>query len=105
MRYALLSATVGLLIADQTMAQTSKHIEGCWRMRSVVIERAGQKVNHMGRTLWGNCCSPQTDTSQTFNGALIWPRTPARCRKEVLLRASWRILELTACRVGMLRSK
>jgi hypothetical protein len=48
MRYVLLSATAGLLIANCAVAQTTKGIEGCWNMRSLVIDKAGEKVEPYG---------------------------------------------------------
>jgi hypothetical protein len=48
MRYGLLSATVSLFLANYAVAQTSKDIEGCWKMRSLVIEKAGEKTEPYG---------------------------------------------------------
>jgi hypothetical protein len=38
----------GLLIANQTMAQTSKDVERCWKIRSLVIDKAGKTIEPYG---------------------------------------------------------
>ena len=47
MKYALLSATA-LLIVSAAVAETPKELEGCWKMRSLVIEKAGEKTEPYG---------------------------------------------------------
>lgn len=48
MKNALLSATTGLFIANLAVAQTPQDVEGCWNMRSLVIDKAGEKVEPYG---------------------------------------------------------
>ena len=48
MKYALLSETAGLVIANAAVAQTPKDLEGCWKMRSLVIEKGGEKTEPYG---------------------------------------------------------
>lgn len=48
MNRALFAATAGLLFSNIAVAQTSKDIAGCWNMRSLVIEKAGEKTEPYG---------------------------------------------------------
>jgi hypothetical protein len=47
-RYALLSAAASFIVASAATAQTSKGLEGCWSLRSLVVEKAGEKTEPYG---------------------------------------------------------
>jgi Lipocalin-like domain len=48
MRFLLFAAASGLLIANVARAQPSNDLVGCWKMRSLVIEKAGEKTEPYG---------------------------------------------------------
>src|SRR5689334_22747859 len=48
MRSALFLAATGLLVANVAVAQPANDLVGCWKMRSLVIDKAGEKTEPYG---------------------------------------------------------